>query len=137
MSKRWQILSAVALGSALGAGLRYTLVIALLTSGLPGAIWGTLLANVLGSGLIGWYAGRLQHPLHAFQHSTAAQQFVMAGFCGGLTTFSFFSLELLVFLQQQAWSSAIAYGLISIVLWLAAVALGFRLGQQQRSQPTL
>ena len=128
MSTRWQILTAVALGSALGAGLRYVLAIALLSSGLPGAIWGTLLANVLGSGLIGWYAGRLQHPLQAFHHSTAAQQFVMAGFCGGLTTFSFFSLELLSFLLEQQYAFASFYLVTSVTLWIAAAYIGFRRG---------
>ncbi|SIT69322.1 camphor resistance protein CrcB [Ectothiorhodosinus mongolicus] len=128
MSTRWQILTAVALGSALGAGLRYVLVIVLLSSGLPGAIWGTLLANVLGSGLIGWYAGRLQHPLHAFQHSTATQQFVMAGFCGGLTTFSFFSLELLSFLLEQQYGFAGLYLATSLTVWVVAAHIGFRRG---------
>ena len=48
----------------------------------------------------------------------------MAGFCGGLTTFSMFSLETLVLAQRGAWPVAALNVAISTVSWLAAVWLG-------------
>ncbi|MCK5875676.1 MAG: CrcB family protein [Alcanivoracaceae bacterium] len=118
----WRLYLAVAIGGALGGGCRYLLGLALLGSGLP---WATLLANCMGSLLIGGYVALptqsrwAREPIHLF---------VTAGFCGGFTTFSLFSLETLSLLQQD-WQSGLLWASASVLLWLIFVSLGYRAGK--------
>jgi fluoride exporter len=64
--------------------------------------WGTLLINIIGSFVIGFFVaitgadGRFDAPL-------SARLFVMTGICGGYTTFSAFSLQTLTMFQNGAW----------------------------------
>ena len=82
----------VMLGSALGGGARY-LVSGLAANHFGGTFpWGTLIVNVAGSFIIGFFA-TLTGPDGRVFVSTEARQFVMTGFCGGYTTFSSFSLQ--------------------------------------------
>jgi CrcB protein len=84
--------------------------------------------NILGSFLIGWFAeftasyGR--HPA-----GEAARALVMAGLCGGFTTFSAFSLQTIDLLRAGQTARAAANVVGSVVLCLAATALGMRLAQ--------
>jgi fluoride exporter len=55
---------------------------------------------------------------------------VATGFCGGFTTFSMFSLETVERLQAGDWPAAGLYLAVSLLGWLAAVALGFALGSR-------
>ena len=116
---------AVGLGSALGSVLRYGVSLAsmaVLGGHFP---WGTLLVNVLGSCLIGWLAAtttRLPRGALARQ-----QPLLMAGFCGGFTTFSLFSLETLHLAQQGSLGLALLYGIGSLPLCVAAAWMGERL----------
>jgi CrcB protein len=118
---------AVGLGAAIGSGARVAISLGL--QGLPGTglAWGTLTVNVLGSFLIGLYA-TLTEPDGRLLARPATRQFVLAGFCGGFTTFSVFSLETLVFVEQQQVALAGLYVGVSLGLWLLAVWLGYRLG---------
>ena len=84
----------VALGSALGGAARFfcTGVAAkLFGETFP---WGTLLVNVLGSFIIGFFA-TLTGPDGRVFADTLTRQFVMIGILGGYTTFSSFSLQTL------------------------------------------
>jgi fluoride exporter len=119
---------AVALGSALGALARYGVSLSALTMLGPAFAWGTLAANVLGSWLIGFYAA-LAGPDGRFRTGPVAQQFFMAGFCGGFTTFSIFSLETLLLLEAGRAPLAGVYVVTSVLLWLAAVWAGYALGR--------
>ncbi len=111
---------AVGFGGALGTGLRLWLSL-LAAQHLPAhAYLATLLANILGAALIGYLATR---PL-----SASARAFLMTGFCGGFTTFSLFSLEIVTLLERSV-VLALAYGSASLVLWMGAVWAGWRLGQ--------
>ena len=116
----------VALGGALGSVGRYGLGQALVRfDTFP---YGTLLANVLGSLVIGLCAGLFD----AEQRSRPAGLFLMAGFCGGFTTFSAFSLQTFELLDQQAWLKAGGNILLSVALCLLGTWLGFLLGQSLR-----
>ncbi|MFN7002153.1 MAG: fluoride efflux transporter FluC [Roseinatronobacter sp.] len=112
---------AVGLGGALGTGLRAGISLMALETLPQVAYLATLLANCLGSALIGYLATR---PLSAW-----AKGFWMAGFCGGFTTFSMFSLEI-VLLMEGSTAVALAYGCASLVLWVLSVWGGWRFGQR-------
>lgn len=114
----------VALGSALGGMARLgcaELALRFVGVAFP---WGTLFVNVLGSFVIGVLAplvllgdGGLSLP--------QARAFLLVGVCGGFTTFSSFSLETLNLARNGDWGAASAYTLGSVVLCLAAVAIGY------------
>jgi len=119
-------LLAVALGSALGGCLRYLATLgvnALLQRAFP---WGTLAVNVAGCLLIGM--------LHVFivergGQSETLRLFTMVGVLGGFTTFSSFSLETLLLVQQGALGRAAGYVAASVVVCLAASVAGMALAR--------
>ena len=113
----------VALGGALGSMMRYGVGLALARYE-PFPI-GTLLANILGSLLIGVCAGMFEGD----QKGRPAALFLMIGFCGGFTTFSAFSLQTLDLMQQQAWLKAGGNVVLSVAGCLLGTWLGFLLGQ--------
>jgi fluoride exporter len=122
-----RLLLAVALGGALGSVARFLVAIGLVQLLGPGFAWGTLAVNVLGSFLIGLYA-TLTEPGGRLLASPAARQFVLAGFCGGFTTFSIFSLETLLLVEAGRLALAGLTVGLSVVFWLLAVWMGYRLG---------
>lgn len=110
----------VALGGAVGTLGRHGLSVAgaaLFGSRFP---WATLGINIGGSLLIGYAASRPGL-------SAAARAFVMVGVCGGFTTFSSFSLQTFDLVRRGRAGSAIIYVAGSVLLCLAAVAVGFTL----------
>lgn len=113
-------LLAVGLGGALGTGSRILLSLAALRLWDDYAFIGTLAANVLGAALIGYLATR--------DMTARAKAMWMTGFCGGFTTFSLFSLEILVLFERSA-MLMLGYGVASLVLWMLGVWGGWRLGQ--------
>jgi len=118
---------AVGLGAMLGSVARALVSLGLLQLLGPGFPWGTLAVNVLGSLLIGLYA-TLSEPGGRIFASPARRQFVLAGFCGGFTTFSIFSLETLLMVERGAPALALVNIVGSVLLWLLAVSLGYRIG---------
>jgi len=93
---------AVSIGAALGALLRWQLGVRLNTL-LPGMPPGTLVANIVGGYIIGLAVAYFaQTPAL----SPEWRLFVITGFCGGLTTFSTFSAEVVSLLQEgrMAWA---------------------------------
>lgn len=111
----------VALGGALGSVSRFWLnglVTARMNDGFP---WGTLLINVIGSFAIGVFS-----TMPATQDP--AKKFLMAGICGGFTTFSAFSLQTLELTQRGELLRAGGNIFGSVTLCLIAVWLGLLLG---------
>jgi CrcB protein len=113
----------IAVGSAVGGVARYWL------SGVGARLWGqtfpwaTLLINVTGSFVIGFF-GTLTGPDGSVFVGSTVRLFVMVGICGGYTTFSAFSLQTLNLLNGGEWLSAGGYIGASITVCLIAVWAG-------------
>ena len=99
----WKSVLAVAVGSALGALLRWSLGMRL-NGLLPGVPPGTLAANLIGAFVIG---AALAWIATSPSVSPEWRLLITTGFCGGLTTFSTFSAEVFALLQQGriAWAA--------------------------------
>ena len=117
----WKGIAAVSLGASLGALLRWWLS-ATLNQHLQAIPPGTLAANLIGGYVVGVAV--------AFFGSYSAvapewRLFVITGFCGGLTTFSTFSAELVTLMLQGravwALSAAAAHLLGSVVMTFAGI----------------
>lgn len=121
----WKAYLAVGIGSGVGSVLRYG--VSLLSQAALGGYfpWGTLIVNVLGSGLIGWLAATLSRAPHS--PIARLQPLLVAGFCGGFTTFSLFSLETLYLVQVDKPVMALVYIVFSLPLWLGAAVVGERM----------
>jgi CrcB protein len=91
--------------------------------------YGTLIVNLVGSWIIGLAGGWIAHFNDPFWAS-AAKQLLMVGICGGLTTFSSFSLQTWNLMLSGRWGSAFTNVLVSTILCLAMVAVGWDLGQR-------
>jgi CrcB protein len=116
----------VALGGALGSVARYwmTLAIAALTG--PAFPWGTVIINIVGSFVIGLVAF-LTTPVGRVAMSFDIRAFILAGICGGFTTFSAFSLQTFELMRTGNWLGAGGNVLLSVVLCLSAVWAGYAL----------
>ena len=109
-------------GGAIGTLMRYLVsVLALPISGqLP---WGTIIINITGSLLIGFF-GTLTLASGRFPVSEPVRLFVMIGICGGYTTFSSFSLQTLDLIRAGGASRAAVNIGLSVALCIGAVAVG-------------
>lgn len=111
------VIAAVLGAGAVGALLRYGLSRAypVRPGHLPGGI---LIVNVLGSGL----AGALIALAERAELSGDLRLVLVTGFCGGLTTFSTWSVETIELLLGGRWRAAILNVLVTLALGLAAAA---------------
>ena len=111
------------LGCAMGWVVRYlgmTLVSRVVGERFP---WGTLAVNALGSLLLGIVLGG------GLFASGGLQAFLGIGFCGGLTTFSTFSLQTLSLASEQSWGKALVNILGSVLICLLSLLSGYALGE--------
>ena len=108
-------------GGAIGAALRYQF--GRLAGWQFGSAWpwGTLGVNIIGSLAMGLLAGWLA--MRA-QGSESLRLFLAVGVLGGFTTFSSFSLEMMLMIERGALLSAMGYALASVVGAAAGLALG-------------
>ena len=113
----------IGLGSALGGMARYWcsgMVAMLIGETFP---WGTLVVNVVGCFIIGFFAA-ITGPDGRLFVGTLPRQFVMVGLCGGYTTFSSFGLQTLNLVNEGDWASAGLNISASVILCLLAVWVG-------------
>lgn len=113
----------IAIGSAIGGVARFWCAIMAARAIGETFPWGTLIVNVVGSFIIGFFA-TLTGPDGRVFASSDTRQFVMVGFCGGFTTFSSFSLQTLTLVQDGEWLYAGSNVVGSVVLCLVAVWAG-------------
>jgi CrcB protein len=112
----------VFLGGGLGSMFRFGIakIFALLNWVSPGA---TLTANALSCIVLGF--------LIALEIKSGLELkyrwFLMAGFCGGFSTFSTFSGEGFEMLHQQQYTSFLLYTVASLVLCLICIIIGYKL----------
>jgi CrcB protein len=92
----WRSFTAVAVGGMLGCLFRWYLAL-ILNRYLPAIPPGTLAANLIGCYIIGVAVG-----IFTLSPGIAPEWrlFIATGFCGGLTTFSTFSMEIVALLQS-------------------------------------
>lgn len=117
----------IAVGGALGSVARAWMTVAVARVAGPEFPWGTILINILGSFVIGWF-GAFTVSDSRFSVSPDMRAFVMIGICGGFTTFSSFSLQTLVLARDGRMAQALANIVLSVVLCLVAVVAGHYAG---------
>ncbi|WP_159657452.1 fluoride efflux transporter CrcB [Vibrio atypicus] len=118
------ILGFIAIGGAVGACSRYLvaeLCAVLLGRGFP---YGTLTVNVIGSLMMGLLIAAFENEMLATE---PWRQIIGLGFLGALTTFSTFSMDNVLLMQQGAFLKMGLNVLLNVVLSISAAWIGFQL----------
>ena len=115
----------VALGGGAGALLRYQAGRTLTGLLGPAAVatfpWATLFVNIVGSLAMGLLAGWLAR--HGSEGETW-RLLVGVGLLGGFTTFSAFSLEMMMLIERGQASTAFIYAAVSVLAGVTALYIG-------------
>ena len=115
----------VALGGAAGAVLRYqagrTLTGLLGPAAVASFPWATLFVNIVGSLAMGLLAGWLARNGSA---SDTWRLLIGIGLLGGFTTFSAFSLEMMLLIERGQPGTAFVYAAISVLAGVTALYIG-------------
>lgn len=125
----------IALGSGLGGVLRYLLDWVALQGGQFLFPVSTFVVNISGSLLIGYLAG-LWATAGASTVHPHKWHFWVTGLCGGFTTFSTFSWQVLHLVQEGEGTLAGAYAAGSVAFGLLAVWFGLSLAMRKRAAIT-
>lgn len=115
----------VGLAGMLGAVLRYLLSMLALPAGSGDFPAGTLLVNLAGAFILGWFTA-----MSARSSATALPEWFRTAFGTGLigsfTTFSTLSVETVQLLQHNEWMKAAVYALSSLIGGLLLAWLGWK-----------
>ena len=115
----------VALGSAFGGVVRYLIITAVSRIFGDAFPLGTLTVNITGSFLLGFMIGAISTQFLI----SPGYCFGVVGFCGGLTTFSSFSLQNLTLASQGRWR-AVAWNILgSTSLCMICILGGYLIGE--------
>ncbi|EMV0268824.1 fluoride efflux transporter CrcB [Vibrio parahaemolyticus] len=121
---QFSILGFIALGGAIGACSRYLVsefCVLLFGRGFP---YGTLTVNVVGSFIMGLLITAFESEILATE---PWRQVIGLGFLGALTTFSTFSMDNVLLMQQGAFFKMGLNILLNVVLSISAAWIGFQL----------
>jgi len=110
----------VAFGGALGAVARYLLSNYLQATAGNSFPWGTLTVNVLGCAILGFLLTAL---LNFWSPTQEIRTFLTVGMMGAFTTFSAFSLEVVLMIERAQWVLAGTYIIASVVLCVGVLLL--------------
>jgi len=117
----WIKVVVLSAGGILGVNARYWQSLWMLGWVSPRFPWATFSINIIGSFAIGFLSQillrTLPHP-HAWS-------FIIVGFLGGYTTFSSFTLDALLLIEQKRPEMALTYLVGSVVAGMAAVTTGY------------
>ncbi|WP_025533459.1 fluoride efflux transporter CrcB, partial [Vibrio parahaemolyticus] len=120
---QFSILGFIALGGAIGACSRYLVsefCVLLFGRGFP---YGTLTVNVVGSFIMGLLIAAFESEILATE---PWRQVIGLGFLGALTTFSTFSMDNVLLMQQGAFFKMGLNILLNVVLSISAAWIGFQ-----------
>ena len=92
--------------------------------------YGTLFVNVSGSFFMGLLFVVILGRFEEIEISSMLRAFLLIGFLGGYTTFSAFSMETIILMENGAWVNALLNSVLSIVLCVGAAWLGFICARQ-------
>lgn len=120
-----QTLFLVAVGGAAGAVMRYLLGAQALRAFGAGWPFGTLISNVLGGLLMGALVAVLA--VRGGPDQEKWRLLLGVGVLGGFTTFSAYSLEIMMMIERRAYLQAASYSLGSVVLSVTALFIGLTL----------
>ncbi|AOV88632.1 TPA: fluoride efflux transporter CrcB [Vibrio parahaemolyticus] len=121
---QFSILGFIALGGAIGACSRYLVsefCVLLFGRGFP---YGTMTVNVVGSFIMGLLIAAFESEILATE---PWRQVIGLGFLGALTTFSTFSMDNVLLMQQGAFFKMGLNILLNVVLSISAAWIGFQL----------
>ncbi|MGH9290360.1 MAG: fluoride efflux transporter FluC [Acidimicrobiales bacterium] len=121
---------AIASGGAVGATARWAVLAVFPTAGpFP---WSVFTANVAGSLVLGaLLAEERRHPrLRLLLHDAGA-----IGFCGGLTTFSTYAVDVVRLYDSDHLATAVSYTLASVFATVIAVVVGAAILRRWRAAP--
>lgn len=110
------------IGGGIGSVLRYSISL-LAIRHLTYPHYGTLLINIIGSLFLGFVIATTIHKPDLVHPNL--KLFLAVGIAGGFTTFSTFSVEMLMLFKQGQFIQALLYMIFSPILGLLAAYLGF------------
>ena len=110
----------VAFGGAVCSIARYATSLLIITKKLP---LNTFTVNIIGSFLIGVLMGYASKQIN----TPTWQLLLVTGFCGGFTTFSAFSWDVVTMLQQQRYTTELFYIFATLILGVLFTFIGFRI----------
>lgn len=116
----------VAAGSAVGGVLRMLLVSFTDTRITDSFPLGVLLVNVIGCFVFGV---AVRYGVQSGGMSDTARVMLTTGLCGGFTTFSAFSMDIVTGLERGRMTMITTYVMLSLVLCVGAMMMGMSLGR--------
>ena len=117
---------AIAIGGALGSVLRYVLSTSVQSALGRDFPYGTLLVNLVGCLAMGVIFTVF---LERAMHEGAWRAGLVIGVLGGFTTFSAYSMETVLLLEEGAYGRAAVYAAASVILCVGATVVGVRLAK--------
>ncbi|PIW31174.1 MAG: fluoride efflux transporter CrcB [Rhodobacterales bacterium CG15_BIG_FIL_POST_REV_8_21_14_020_59_13] len=118
----------IAAGGALGAVSRHLTGQFFLRTIGPDWPYGTFAVNVLGGLIMGGFIGWLAQAGRADANELRA--FFAVGALGGFTTFSAFSLDVVLMIERRAYGDAIGYVAASVILSILALFVGLMIARR-------
>jgi fluoride exporter len=116
----------VSLGAIVGANLRY--ILSRYAAKVLGPVfpYGTLLINLLGSFIVGWF---MIWTTERVLVDPRWRLLIVVGFCGGFTTFSSYAFESMAYLEQGQWLLMMTNILANNLLCLLAAVAGMAMAR--------